>query len=80
MRIIKSGKSLKILGETNRLANADNIIRAGFNLRDGETVALYYQGELIEEVTIPDLKNGSTYIRDLKTMKFSEKPRNNDNQ
>lgn len=80
MRIIKSGKSLKILGETNRLANADNIIRAGFNLRDGETVALHYQGELIEEVTIPDLKDGSTYIRDLKTMKFSEKPRNNDNQ
>jgi len=75
MRILRSGESLKILGETNRQANADNTIRAGFNLRDGETVALYYYGELVDEVTIPDLKDGSTYIRNLQTLKFSEEPR-----
>lgn len=71
-RPLRSGKSLKILGESNQKATSSGMIRAGFNLRDGETVALYLRGKLIDEVTIPDLKNGSIYVRNLMTMKFYE--------
>ena len=71
-RQLKSKKSLKILGESNKEATTVGMIRAGFNLRDGETVGLYFRGELIDEVKIPDLKDGSIYTRDLLTMKFSE--------
>ena len=52
--------------------SGDNVIRAGFNLKDGETVALYKNGEIIDEVTIPDLEEGSVYTRDIKNMRFYE--------
>lgn len=71
-RQLRGGKSLKILGESNQEATDVGMIRAGFNLKDGETVGLYFKGELIDEVKIPDLKDGSVYTRDLLTMKFSE--------
>jgi hypothetical protein len=71
-RILEAGKSLTILGESNQGTFHKGIIRAGFNLRDGETVSLYYKGELVDRVTIPDLMDQSIYVRDLKTMEFSE--------
>ena len=71
-RQLKSGQSLKILGESNQETPDRGMIRAGFNLRDGETVGLYLKGELLDEVTIPDLRKGSVYVRDLLTMRFSE--------
>lgn len=71
-RLLKAGESLKILGESNRDTSISGVIRAGFNLRDGETVALYRNGELMDEVTIPDLEDGSIYVRDMKSMRFSE--------
>ena len=48
------------------------MVRAGFNLKDGETVALYFMGELIDQVKIPNLKKGSFYVRNMITMKFFE--------
>lgn len=71
-RLLRSGKSLKILGEDNKETPTSEMIRAGFNLKDGETVGLYLKGELVDKVTIPDLKKGSVYVRDLLTMRFSE--------
>ncbi|MDD4112990.1 MAG: CotH kinase family protein [Herbinix sp.] len=71
-RFLGGESSLIIIGETNREAEVTGMVRAGFNLKEGETVALYLNGELVDEVTIPDLKKGSVYIRDLLTMKFSE--------
>lgn len=71
-RLLRSGQSLTILGERNQEPSNEGMIRASFNLKDGETVALYLNGELIDEVTIPDLRRGNIYIRDLLTMKFSE--------
>ncbi|HPU63341.1 MAG TPA: CotH kinase family protein [Mobilitalea sp.] len=71
-RILKKGEYLKILGEENREASYINTVRAGFNLTEGETVALYLNGDLTDEVTIPDLKDGSIYVRDMKTMRFYE--------
>lgn len=71
-RLLRSGMSLKILGESNRETPDTGMIRAGFNLKDGETVSLYLKGELVDELLIPDLKDGSIYIRDLSTMRFSE--------
>ncbi len=71
-RTLKSGESIKIIGESNKEESGSGMIRAGFNLGDGETVALYLNGEAVEMVTIPDLKRGSTYLRDLKTNKFYE--------
>ncbi len=71
-RQLSGGHSLKILGESTRESKSAGMIRAGFNLRDGETVALYLKGELVDEVTIPDLKKGNVYVRDMLTMKFSE--------
>ena len=71
-RIIANGESLKIIGENNMDTSGDNVIRAGFNLKDGETVALYENGEIIDEVTIPDLEDGSVYTRDIKNMRFYE--------
>jgi hypothetical protein len=71
-RRLKAGHSLKILGESNRETTSTGMIRAGFNLKDGETVALYLRGELVDKVTIPDLKKGNIYVRDMITMKFSE--------
>ncbi|MDI9488294.1 MAG: CotH kinase family protein [Bacillota bacterium] len=71
-RIIANGESLKIIGENNMDTSGDNVIRAGFNLKDGETVALYKNGEIIDEVTIPDLEDGSVYTRDIKNMRFYE--------
>lgn len=72
-RQLRAGHSLKILGERNREATSAGMIRAGFNLKDGETVALYFRGELIDQVEIPDLKKGNIYVRNMVTMKFSEK-------
>lgn len=71
-KTLKKGESLKILGESNRDTSSTDIVRAGFNLKDGETVALYLNGEVIDEVTIPDLKKGSVYVRDMKNMRFYE--------
>lgn len=71
-RLLRAGHSLKILGESNREKASTGMIRAGFNLKDGETVSLYLKGELVDEVTIPNLKKGNIYVRDLLTMKFSE--------
>ncbi|TAH74801.1 MAG: hypothetical protein EWM47_01480 [Anaerolineaceae bacterium] len=75
MRQLRSGESLTILGESNQEIPTSKMIRAGFNLKDGETVALYLNGELIDEVTIPDLTKGNVYTRDLKTMRFTEERR-----
>ena len=71
-RQLKSEGSLRIIGEANQETLARGAIRAGFNLKEGETVALYLKGQLVDKVTIPDLKKGSIYTRDLLTMKFSE--------
>jgi len=71
-RVIKKGEYLKILGEDNKETSYPGAVRAGFNLREGETVALFLNGELIDEVTIPDLKDGSIYARNMKNMRFYE--------
>lgn len=71
-RILEGGKSIKILGESNQESTSKGMLRAGFNLKDGETVSLYYKGELLDRVKIPDLMDGSKYVRDLLTMKFKE--------
>lgn len=71
-RALKSGESLKILGESNRETPTSDMIRAGYNLKDGETVTLYLEGEIIDEVTIPDLGKGNIYKRDMKTLRFFE--------
>lgn len=71
-RPLKSGESLKILGESNTETSDSKMIRAGFNLRDGETITLCLNGELIDEVIIPDLEDGSIYRRDMKTLRFFE--------
>ncbi len=72
-RILRSGESLKIIGESNREIPSKGMIRAGFNLKDGETVTLYLDGEIVDEVTIPDLEKGSIYRRDMGTLRFFEK-------
>lgn len=71
-RPLKGGQSLKILGESNQGDSSVGMIRAGFNLKDGETVALFMMGDKVDEVKIPDLKKGSIYIRDMVTMRFYE--------
>ena len=43
-----------------------------FDLREGETVTLFYMGEAIDEVKIPHLNKGSVYKRDLTNMRFYE--------
>lgn len=74
-RLIKGGQSLKILGASNQEPNSTGMIRASFNLKDGETVALYLDGELVDKVTIPNIRKGNIYTRDMTTMKFNEVPR-----
>lgn len=71
-RILKAGEYLKILGEDNKDKSNKKGLKASFNLKDGETVILYYRGEPVDEVKIPDLKNGSKYVRDMKNMRFYE--------
>jgi hypothetical protein len=71
-RPLRGGQSLKVIGESNQEDSTTGMIRAGFNLRDGETVTLFMKGEKVDQVTIPDLKNGSIYIRDMITMRFYE--------
>lgn len=78
MRQLKSEESLIILGERNTEPTSKGMIRAGFNLKDGETVALYFKGELVEEIRIPDINKGNIYVRDLTTMKFLEKRKLNE--
>ena len=51
------------------------MVRAGYNLSEGETVVLYKEGEPVDQVTIPNLDKGNLYIRDLKTMRFFEEKR-----
>lgn len=74
-RLLRSGQTIEILGESNSKAPDRGMIRAGFNLKDGETVALYLYGELIDEVTIPNLRRGNIYVRDMVTLRFYEEPR-----
>lgn len=74
-RILRSGESLKILGERNLETIDIDMIRARFNLKDGETVTLYKEGEIIDLVKIPDLEKGSTYKRDMKSLRFFEEKR-----
>jgi hypothetical protein len=71
-RTIEAGQYLKVTGESNQEAKDPNMIRAGFDLREGETVTLFYMGEAIDEVKIPDLNKGSVYKRDLTNMRFYE--------
>lgn len=78
MRLLKSRERIKILGEGNRETTSRGMIRAGFNLKAGETVALYLDGELIDKVTIPRLKDGNVFIRNLTSMIFTEETRLDD--
>jgi hypothetical protein len=74
-RLLRSGQSLKILGESNKEPVTEGMVRAGYNLSEGETVVLYKEGEPVDQVTIPNLDKGNLYIRDLKTMRFFEEKR-----
>ncbi len=74
-RLLRSGQSLKILGESNKEPVTEGMVRAGYNLSEGETVVLYKEGESVDQVTIPNLDKGNLYIRDLKTMRFFEEKR-----
>lgn len=77
-KLLKSGKYLKILGESNQEKPVDGAIRAGYNLKDGETVTLYLKGEVVDSVTIPDLEDKSIYVRDMYSLKFYEERRQDD--
>lgn len=74
-RMLRSGKYFKILGESNQEKISNDVIRAGYNLKDGETVTLYLNGEIVDRVTIPDLEDGSIYVRDMYSLKFYEERR-----
>ncbi|NLJ97326.1 MAG: hypothetical protein GX321_09260 [Clostridiales bacterium] len=74
-KMLRSGKYLKILGESNEEKISNGVIRAGYNLKDGETVTLYLNGEVVDRVTIPDLEDGSKYVRDMYSLKFYEERR-----
>lgn len=71
-RTLAAGESIKILCGKNPEKLKEGWLKAEFNLKEGETVVLMRENEIVDEITIPDLEDGSRYIRNMETRDFYE--------